>query len=719
METDLYDLIEQDLRDRDTWANSQAMYYKMRNGGLRRLSIPFPGASDLWYPLGYTMIKKLKPAYVQQMYGGENIASFVCRKEQDVELTTGVAGWFDYGLKQETNFERSMFCAIDMMLMQGFCPVKVYWDGKNLCFEQIDPLHLIVPQGTEELNEGGGADRVVHVLHMSVEEYKANPNFDQDPVLLKQIKGKGTKDSATLQKDDAVKQREGINCSSNENEIILWEVYEKDRTAKKITVYTVSPLLASDKNEVRKPFALPYNKGCFASGLEFPFFKIRYEVTGKGWYSNIGVIQENAPFESSLCRDLNNFHDHLAFSARPNFTTDGANPIPPSRNFQNNPGSILPAGLTMVEHPEPPSSIRDDMNLMRSLAEDMTQIPDFGASEHLTGNIAATKTATGQNYIAQQSGQGTDLKSRVFKMDLAVGLKMAWSIRLQYSVDDKTLQYLSGDDSKTVDSSALHDGYEITPNGSADSWNKQALVQKRTMYYQQLMQNPYSDKWETTQWWIEAEDPQMVKRLLKKPELQAQDQSEQQALECLLMNEGWPAQVHEADDDKVHLEGVAQFAMHKIQKVEMTPDLAGRLLQHGTQHMGQMMQKRDPALKQIEAQLKPLAEQLAMIAAQPGPPPKNVVPMNLRQNGADQSSSQAASPQTAASSSQKDNTAAIGNALASLMKAGAQITRDDVSAWLVSANMPPLPPVLPGHAPAAPPPQPIQPTVNQPATAVQ
>src|SRR5476649_2206783 len=174
MDKEIITSINQDVKDRQDWATQQELWYKMRNTGVLR-NPPFPGAANLHYPLADTMIEKLKPAYVQQMYGGENIATFVSLKTQDQTLTSDISGWFDYNLKQKTNFERSMFVAIDQMLECGFCPVKAYWDAgnKRLAFDQVDPLHLIVPQTTQEYNEGGGADRVVHVLHMSVDEYEA------------------------------------------------------------------------------------------------------------------------------------------------------------------------------------------------------------------------------------------------------------------------------------------------------------------------------------------------------------------------------------------------------------------------------------------------------------------------------------------------------------------------------------------------------------------
>jgi hypothetical protein len=218
--------------------------------------------------------------------------------------------------------------------------------------------------------------------------------------------------------------------------------------------------------------------------------------------------------------------------------------------------------------------------------------------------------------IAAQSSQGNDLRSRVFKLDLADGLNLGWSLLLQYGNVEESLSYLVDGQLQTLDVSALHDNYEIVPNGSADSWNKSALVQKRGAYYQTLQNNPYIDQAELTKWLLEAEDPRLVKRLFRDPGVQAADESEDQAMECLLLASGWPAVVQPSDDDKAHLAVLDQFVQDKYRKVQLTPEIAKLLLDHGIQHMKALKEKKDPMLHAVESKLKPTAELLAMIAAQ-------------------------------------------------------------------------------------------------------
>jgi hypothetical protein len=601
----------------------------MRNGGIRRKFKPYPNAPDLSYPLGDTLIEKLKPAYIQQLYGAETIASFVSRRTQDKDVTAAAGYWYDYQLKQRSNFERTMFCAIDEMLQDGFTPIKVYWDAtcKRLVWNQIDPLHLIAPKGTQEYNQGGGADWLVHVINLSEAEYRANPRFKQDDDFIKSIKGKGIKDdsSETSGKAQAIELKEGINCSSNDNGIVLWEVHARDRKAKRINIYTISPLLGCEpENYVSQPFGQPYNKGVFASGECFPFFRIRAEIKGKSPESSRGIMEINAPYETSLSHSWNKLHEWQDFHSNPTYSSTQA--VPNVHNVKTGPGKILPQGITPNPAPAPPNSIREGMEMTRAIAEDRTQIPDLGAGEHLSGNRGAKGgiTATQIQAIVGQSGQGNDMRARVFRLDLGEGLNMGWSILLQYGVsaldengrpDQTSLTYMVDNEVRTLDQNAVHDDYEIVPNGSADSWNRGAQMQKRLAFYQTFSENPFIDLGELTKWVIEGDDPRLVKRFFRDPGDRQQDETEEQAEEIALMLLGFPAKVNPPDDDKAHLICLGQYVERQLKLGQpITPEFARLALQHGAQHDEALAQKKDPALRQIRAKGAQIIQVLQAIA---------------------------------------------------------------------------------------------------------
>jgi hypothetical protein len=116
----------------------------------------------------------------------------------------------------------------------------------------------------------------------------------------------------------------------------------------------------------------------------------------------------------------------------------------------------------------------------------------------------------------------------------------------------------------------------------------------------------------------------MVKRLFKDPQIKTKDQEQMQMLECLQMIEGFVPDINKSDDDKTHLMTEDLFAKKKLQTGQMTPELAQCLIQHGTEHMCALKEKKDPMLKQVEAKLAPTAQILAQFAAQLQP---NVVQM--------------------------------------------------------------------------------------------
>src|SRR5689334_3000885 len=115
----LYEEIRTELRNRSTWEEKQALWYRMRYEGIKRAVKPYKNAPDMHYALVDTMIEKIKPFYIAQIYGQERIASFTSISPQTDALTSMAEKLFDYTLKQRSNFERTIYTSIDHMLMYG------------------------------------------------------------------------------------------------------------------------------------------------------------------------------------------------------------------------------------------------------------------------------------------------------------------------------------------------------------------------------------------------------------------------------------------------------------------------------------------------------------------------------------------------------------------------------------------------------------------------
>ena len=109
-----------------------------------------------------------------------------------------------------------------------------------------------MPPWTQELNE---ADRVVHVMHMSKDEYlrsAENKGYNTDEDFIDSITGEGKPDSKY---EDQRYTAEGLSYSRLKDLIILWEVYVR-QADEQIEVQTFSPLQPDEP--ARATFQLPY-----------------------------------------------------------------------------------------------------------------------------------------------------------------------------------------------------------------------------------------------------------------------------------------------------------------------------------------------------------------------------------------------------------------------------------------------------------------------------
>jgi hypothetical protein len=342
--------------------------------------------------------------------------------------------------------------------------------------------------------------------------------------------------------------------------------------------------------------------------------------------------------------------------------------------------------------------IRDEMEFTRATAEYRVQIPDLGANQHLEGPQSGHKTATQINAIVGQSGQSNDLRARVMRLDTGNLFKMAWAILIQYGT--KSLEFLLDNELSNLDEAALHDEYLIVPNGSADSWNKGAEVQKAQGVFQQLQGNAFIDQGELTKYLLEKVDPRLVKTLYQDPHIKQQDETEQQAVELLLMSNKYAANVHPADDDKTHLQFIGQWFPVRMQEQPALGSIeAGLIFQHIQSHGQALQQKKDPQFAQISQQFKPISSALMQIS-QSQPQPGNVIPGP----GSQPQLSSGPQPASAAAGKAPD---AIGdgtkimNALAALIKSGVPISHAEINQSLATVGLPPLP------EPQAPPAQPV------------
>ena len=590
-----YQRILEALNQRESWENRQRLFYQARYFGVRRKIKPWPTAADLHVQLIDTAIEKLKPSFVNSAIGNDILSSFVPMRQQLTPITVSAERWFDYQMREKTNFQKEIVSVIDNILLFGRGVAKVIWDEdkKQIKFDAIDPFHIIVPSYTKEFKD---ADFIVHIISTSIDSYKANPAYKQNEELIKIISGKPSK-SVGLRSEiqDEIYRREGITQEGENDRIILWEMYTPTKDGWKVETY--SPLQI--QTDIRKTFILPYNHG------EPPFVDFPYEVTGGGWYSPRGVAEILLPGENLLNKLKNSLSDYVELANRPVF--EAQNPISlNTANLKMQPGQILPQGLKPVQFSQPPFDFQKLMLEERMLAETRMGNFDMSASSQYTG--ADRKTATEIQAIQGQAAASGDLRNRIFRMSLAHLFKQCWSLYTQYNKKD--LMYRYAEETGQMVPEGIHAEYSIEPKGGLDFINRQFALQKAVARMQMFQNNPFVNQGELVKSVLEQDDPSLVRRLFQDPQAASGDQAEDQATEiATMLATGFPVAIKPSDDHKAHISVL--FAFNQAAQARQQPvDQAAMqvLMAHLQQHLA-ALEKIDPnTSRAIQKQLRDAAK---------------------------------------------------------------------------------------------------------------
>ena len=591
-----------DVQHRARWEQRQALWYEMRHTGLRRKSKPWPNAADLHYPLIDTVIDKLKPFYYQQVVGMDVVATFVPMCAQLNAFTVTAERWFDYKIKERSNFQQEALTWIDHGLMSGRSVIKVYWDNdtKRVGFDAIDPMYFIVPPHTKTLEE---ADRMVHVMRMSVEAFKASPLYDREVLGL--IQGDNNSGGEESRKQQEVYSREGITYEADRDKVLVWEVYTRDEDGEWM-VHTYSP--AAPDVDLREPMKLPYRHG------DPPFVDFSYEIKDKGWYSPRGVCEQLAPYEAFLCKLWNEKTDAATMYNRPLFRAERE--VPNAANLSMTPGQILPFGIAPVTMPQPPINFDQEMVSTRMVAEQRVAVPDFGIGQMINTN--ERRTATEVQAVGHLMAQSGDLRARVFRLALARVYRQAWGLLMQFDARDLAYRYL--DDTQDVDPVVLHSDYVIEPKGGVDGVNRALKLQQAVFRKQLFGGAPWVDQVELDKSIMELDDPVLVKRLVRDPQFKEQDEAEDEAHKITIMEKGWPARVKPGLDFGLRLQVLLGYLQQREALGEPLSDVARQRIMERVDALLEGYEQVDPnnarALrKELEKNVAPMEGDASVPAA--------------------------------------------------------------------------------------------------------
>ena len=524
MSTELFSLVSNDISSRVRWETRQALWYQMRNDGLRRKHKPWPNASDVHFPLIDTTINKLKPSFFQQAMGLDVLATFVPMRSQLAAFTSAAEQWFSYKLNEKSNYATEVMSWIDHMLVSGHGILKVYWnpDKGQIEFQSVDPVYMIVPPWTKEI---GGADRVCQVIPMSLESYKRAGIYKDDKKTLEAISGGQNEEGGILSELKNNKEvREGLTHSMDEEQVIVWEVYSRDKDGDWI-MECFSP--QAPDIPLRKEMKVPFDHGVP------PFVSCKYEITGGGWYSPRGVCEMLGPFEIALNKTWNEKMDAATLLNQPMFKAE--RDLPNTVNLRMKPAQILPFGIAPVQMPSTPIDFDNEMAQTQSIAEQRVTVPDYGIMADRD-----RRTATEVEAINAQAQQNMDLRLRLFRQALGDLFRQAWSLLIQF--DSKDLQYRFLEDSLNVDPVALHEQYQIEPRGGMDMVSRSMLLTKAVQRKELFMNSPWINQVELDKSIIELDDPSLIPRLVQDPNQKEVDEGEdeQRTLPALLIGQVIP-----------------------------------------------------------------------------------------------------------------------------------------------------------------------------------
>jgi hypothetical protein len=594
---DIMDGAQACLSERAQWEERQATWYKLRHSGLKRPSAPWPGAADINWPLVDMLIEKLKPLFVQQTFANELVANFYALKKDLQDFSTAAGQWFDYKLRQDSNFEDEIVSIADYMLMGGKGIAKVRWDmlKGQVAFDSVDPMMILVPSGTVKLED---ADWVVQVHQLSRAAYKRNKSYDQN--LLPYIQEGNAEEEARLRDSEKI-EREGITHSGQPETIIVWECHVRTDD-NRIEVFSFSP--GCPTKFVRQPMIKPHGaKQC-------AFVEFNAEIKDKGYYASRGIPERVASMQMSMSKLWNEKLDATTVFNRPIFTADS--PTVNVGNVRMRPGEILPHNIRKVDMGSPPVSWDQEINTTRLTAEQLIGIPDAGLSQL---QRSERRTASEVNLIGSIMTQVTDLRSRVFRLALAQAFRKAWVILTAEKKRD--LSFFYQNELLNLPPAALTEYWKIEPLASADNLNSQFVYRKKVERFQLLQGNPDVNQRNLTRDLIAAGDPQDVKFLLMDNDTQSAEQSEDQAGEIARMIIGFPSQVKPTDNDAIHLSILKGFVDRRIQTGEGVPaELAGLLANHANLHFRQLQKKDPQTAEALLAELEPMIQMLGQIVGQ-------------------------------------------------------------------------------------------------------
>lgn len=572
---------------------------------------PWPRASNIRYPLSDTLIDQKKPFLFKLIYASETIAHFKAMLASNVQFASQAEKYFDFVIRELTDFEEEIQYATDGILQDGACYLKTTWDVDRQVpvFEFIEPMFIITPSGTQRIQD---AEWVYHVLQYTPKQvrdrFKDAKGIEE---FIKKFQNNTFSKADAFNREEDEYRREGINTSGTKDfkMIVLWEChYTDDEGNKRLRV--ISP---DDEAQEFSDTAYPYEYP-ESYRVKWMIEQGRREYTKKKLYSSRGIPEIVQEGEYSLTAMWRSKHNAMTLYNNPFFATNGA-PPGSTQNVQLKPGTLVPFQLQAVQLGQPPISWDVEMNQTRGVWEKRASAPDFGRTDKEGNN----RTAREVSLIAGQQSLSVELEAGNWKMFLRKVLRQAWALIIQHK--PKSLAYYVENSMQELTTEALNPDYSIVLSGSAEALNRELDLQKADLLWQKAVNNPFANQAEAWKNFLQVFKPGEVQRFYQDPAQRQQSAIKKAASDLsLIVTMGFDVQPDPNDDLLTSIQTFLNFMAAATQKGQP-------LTQQSQMLIGRYVGAAREMLKQRNAAQTKQADQMIMQFKQAGLQPPEQPPV--------------------------------------------------------------------------------------------
>lgn len=637
------------LKDREPWEQKCALMRRARYGLDRPQvqMVPFPRASNVYVPLIDTTIEQKKAYFAAVPYSSSQIVSFTGLSQQSRPHQAQAASYYDFIVKQKTEFEDEYQYAIDNLLEWGNWFIKITYDRKNEVpvYTAIHPLFIICPWTATsfrkvpwfvhvmQFHKGEFVRKYMKYAKGDKEEWKSKLNELYDGIQ----DTNEDNDQAGMNRDEY--DREGISKSAKGGKIVIWEKHYMDKDGNR-RIKSLSPDAPDfDFQDDRK---YPYHYTTKMVGedgqeieqeqTEWMVEHCRREHIDKKLLSSRGYPELLHEAQYSCTSMLRAFHNDMALKLPGIY--HAPNGIPgDTQNITLQQGTILPFKIESVNNGQASPQWIQSLEFSQRMWEARVATGQLALdSESGQGN----KTAREVDFIAGMTNLNIKQETVMVAKSLRCVLRQGWRRIVQFK--PKSLQYYTEENLDQLPEMALNDDYVLTVNGSAESMNREAQIKNAEVIYKSSVNNPFAKTGEAFKYLLETATPGLVTRLYNDP-MQRQASAEMKASDDLtiMMVVYRPITLLPTDDFYVNAVTAVQFLQAASQKgLQVNPQQLA-LIQKYIQDNRAALQQTNKAMydklsqelnqldmqnkQQMQAQQLQALVQAQRMGAQTPPPP--------------------------------------------------------------------------------------------------